>query len=491
VREQVIRELRAYRSAHPEISQDIPTAEKQLDSLDSAVVEVMAEIPAGAVKDQRFDIFVRADDPDVQSLVGGFLIPCDLRIYQEVSAEQGIEGRIHARALGPIFINPFTPTTNPSAAASLREGHIIGGGINQVDRRLSLVTTIESYATVRQIMDSINRRFTGETKVADANSPSHVEIKLPPEYRTRRQRFLDLIMHLPLAASPAQREARGKALLGELTKPDAQLEDVSLALEGVGSSIIPLLQPLYTDPNRNVNYFAARAGLRLGDELAIEVIIRHTGDARSPYRLPAVRELGDCTFPPRASNALRELLGNSDARIRIAAFEALRRVDRDSISRFIVGEKPQNFLLEMVPSEGPPTIYARRTELRRIAFIGGDHMVFQPPLLYSQPGQPITISAGQDDQALSIVRKNVEGRTIGPLQLPLAVVPIARFMGSDMRTGPDGRLSGLGLDYAVVLDVLYRLCNKGAINAEMRWEEPTVEELVGPLAPMERPESEL
>jgi hypothetical protein len=188
---------------------------------------------------------------------------------------------------------------------------------------------------------------------------------------------------------------------------------------------------------------------------------------------------------------LRELLSNSDARIRIAAFEALRRVDRDSISRFIVGEKPQNFLLEMVPSDGPPTIYARRSELRRIAFIGGDRMVFQPPLLFSQPGQPVTISAGEGDQNISIVRKNVEGRSIGPLQLPLSVVPIVRFMGNDMRTGIDGRLAGLGLDYAIILDVLYRLCGKGAVNAEMHWEEPTVEELVGPLAPMERPESEL
>ena len=44
---------------------------------------------------------------------------------------------------------------------------------------------------------------------------------------------------------------------------------------------------------------------------------------------------------------------------------------------------------------------------------------------------------------------------------------------------------------AIVLDVLYRLCEQGAINADMRWEEPSVEDLIGPLEPIGRPEHEL
>src|SRR5688572_7023962 len=42
VKDQVIRELRTYRSANPHTTRDMPTAEQQLESLDSAVVEVLA-----------------------------------------------------------------------------------------------------------------------------------------------------------------------------------------------------------------------------------------------------------------------------------------------------------------------------------------------------------------------------------------------------------------------------------------------------------------
>src|SRR5690606_2172393 len=105
----------------------------------------------------------------------------------------------------------------------------------------------------------------------------------------------------------------------ELGRSDAPLNDVALSLEGMGSSVIPMIQPLYTDPRRGVNYHAARTGLRLGDDLALEVVIRHALDAKSPYRLAAIRELGYCRGMLRASEALRRLLSDEDTRVRIRA----------------------------------------------------------------------------------------------------------------------------------------------------------------------------
>ncbi len=96
IREQVLTELRRYRSANPHLTRDLPSPERQIATLDTAVVEVLADIPAGAVKDQHFDVSLRADDPDTQSLAGGYLIPCDLRIFQEGAPGEGKEGRIHA-----------------------------------------------------------------------------------------------------------------------------------------------------------------------------------------------------------------------------------------------------------------------------------------------------------------------------------------------------------------------------------------------------------
>ncbi len=491
IREYIIKEIRRANSANPR-AENRPDPERFLESLDTAVVEVTADIPAGARKGRTFDVMVRADDPDTKSLAGGYLMSCELKIFREVSAAESIEGRTHARAEGPIFMNPFLSgaTTQP-ATFNPNEGRVLGGGVNLLDRRLSLVSTIESYATVRQVMDSINRRFESEDKIADAVSPTNVELNIPPKSRVDQKRFLELVMHLPLTSSPAAREARGRLLVAELKRPDAPLEDTALSLEGVGSLVIPMLQPLYTDVRRPVNYYAARTGLRLGDEAAIDVVIRHATDTRSPYRLQAARELGDCTIQARAAAALRELLRDTDARIRILAYEGIRKVDPPSVERYVLGRRPLNFLLEVVPSDGPTMIYARRTEVRRLALIGGDRMAFRPPLLYASPNQPITLRANLEDRSLVLLRKNVGGRNIGPMEVPLSVVPIIKFMGDDLATDPDGRLQGLGLDYSVVLDVLYRLCEKKAINADLRWEEPSVEEIVGPLGPMGRPESEL
>lgn len=118
-------------------------------------------------------------------------------------------------------------------------------------------------------------------------------------------------------------------------------------------------------------------------------------------------------------------------------------------------------------------------------------MVFRPPLLYAVPGQPITLSANPGETTITLVRKDVGGSIIGPIEVPMAVVPLIKFLGNDLDTEPDGRLIGLGLDYSVVLDVISRLSEQKALNADLRWEEPSVEDLVGPLTPMGRPESEL
>ena len=136
----------------------------------------------------------------------------------------------------------------------------------------------------------------------------------------------------------------------------------------------------------------------------------------------AVRELGHCTRNPRATAALRALLSDPDVQLRLLAYESLREVDPDGVSQVVVGKKPENFMLEVVESGGPPTIYARRSQVRRMALIGGDRMVCQPPLLYSQQDKPVTISANEGDKTLTLIRKNPSGGIlIGPIQVPMEV----------------------------------------------------------------------
>jgi flagellar basal body P-ring protein FlgI len=494
IRDRLVKEIRRYRSAHPHV-EGLPAAEDLIDSINTAVVEVVGEVPAGAVKARTFDVFVKAIDPNTQSLVGGYLLPCELKIFQEVSPARMLEGKTHARARGPVFINPFRESGAEAADTDLLSGLVIGGGVNEVERKLRLVSTVESYARVRAIAEAINRRFSRDPKTADPYSPTNIELRVPPEFIGREGRFLGLVLHLPLSQIPIEREARAKILVGELVRPDTPLEDVAQSLEGLGKAVLPVLQEMYTDPRREVNYYAARTGLRLGHELAFDVVARHARDERSPFRLRAIRELGDCTMRRRAALVLGELVSDEDPRIRILAYEALRDADSSALAKVVVGENPGNFILEVVPTDGPALIYARRSNTRRIALIGGDHVMCRPPLFYSQPGKPITLSAQPGDNMITILMKMQNGAApmslIGPFKTPMSVMILTQFMGNAPTRAADGRLEGLGLDYAVVLDVLYRLCDSGAIDADMRWEEPSVEDLVGPLAPIGRPESDL
>lgn len=505
VREYLIREIRRARmnALHVEHSK---TPEELVDDPGSAVVEVMGEIPAAASKGQTFDVYVSAAsfDPDTESIAGGYLLLCDLKMFREVSPQEIIEGRTLAKARGPIFSNPFQGTDQSAAGGNPREGRVLAGGVVLADRELSLVTVNESYATIRQIENAINQTFICKPKAATGMSHNTVKLKIPPEFRGRERRFLELVMHLPLVSSAAAREARVKQLIAEIVRPDAPMEDVSLSLEAMGPTAVGQLQTLYTHRRREVNYYAARAGLRLGDALALEVVARHARDEKSPFRAQAIRELGEADQSPavresggramalRASAVLRELLMSTDPHIQILAYEALRKVDPDSVHTRLVGQSPENFILDVVPSDGPMLIYARRTGTRRVAMIGGDRLVLQPPFLYSEPGKPLLVSAVPDDRFISVLKKDRTGRTIvGPLRVGPSLPHFTHFLGNDPEVDLDGQLQGLGLEYSVVLDVLYRLCEKGAVAANFRWEEPGIEDLIGPLKPPGRPESEL
>ncbi|NLE58541.1 MAG: hypothetical protein GX616_09295 [Planctomycetes bacterium] len=492
IRDRILRDIRRFRLANPHLEKNL-TAEELIDSMDTAVVEVAGDIPAGAQEGAVFDVVVSATStsPDTRSLAGGHLLPCELQILQATSPGDAIEGQTHAKARGPVFTNPFVSSaTQPAAGTSLLEGRVIGGGVNVAKRRLGLDTLMPSYSRVRQIADAVNRRFVGDPKTADPTSPGHVDLRVPGNFRGKEARFVELVMHLPLSPSPAVREMRTKALIGELSSSIEPPEDAALSLEGIGPSVITLLSELYTHPRRQASWYAARTGLRLGDSPALEVVARHAKDPKSPYRIHAIRELGECHRMALAGRVLQELLDDPDPWVRIRAYEGLRSANRSAMVSVVVGREPGNFILDVLPSAGPPLIYARRSEVRQIALIGADRMAFRLPLFYSKPGKQVTLSAAAGDQMLTIIRKELD-RVVGEFKAPLSVVQLTHFMGGDPRMGPDNKPEGLGLDYSLVLDVLHTLCQDGALNARIEWEQQSIEDLVGPLRPTGRPESDL
>jgi flagellar basal body P-ring protein FlgI len=158
-----------------------PSAGEMLASLDTAVVVVEGEIPAGATSGRPFDVRITAVDEETTSLAGGVLLQTDLKVFHSVSPASVIEGKTLATAGGPIFINPFREATASAPALNLREGTIIAGGRATETRKLSLATSIESYSTVRQIQDAINARFKTQPPTAREPSPCKFRANIAPE----------------------------------------------------------------------------------------------------------------------------------------------------------------------------------------------------------------------------------------------------------------------------------------------------------------------
>ena len=52
-------------------------------------------------------------------------------------------------------------------------------------------------------------------------------------------------------------------------------------------------------------------------------------------------------------------------------------------------------------------------------------------------------------------------------------------------------VTGLGLDYAKIIDMISTLCENGTIEAEFRLQRPDADILTGPQRAKGRPESEL
>ena len=463
--------------------------EQLLNDIDTAVVVVRGAIPGGAVVGTTFDVTVSVlPGTQTKSLRGGRLFTTELAIVRWTPAGTSITGRVLAKASGPVFLNPFSDDQSATKSNPL-EGVVLGGGRTRKARDLRLVLIEPSHAWARRIQDRINNRFPDRRKVADAISPSFVEIRVPDEYRAETAHGIALIQSLYLSHDPVFEAMRANVLAREILKPTAPHALISLCLEGLGRAALPVLPDLYTHPQGYVSFHAAVAGVRLGEHVAADAAAQHAEDPDSRYRFQAIRALGEAKRMGGAVFAMRRLLEDEDPRVRIAAYEALVQHANPTIrSTRIAGD---NFHLDMVPSEQSNIVYARRTGARRIALFG-EGLRVQPPVHYVAPDGSLTINAYPDDDRLTLMRVAVAtGARSDPILVPLELEGLIRILGHDAEIDADGEALGLGLDYGAVVRAIYFLCRDGCINAKFMLEQPNAAELFGPARPESRPESEL
>lgn len=502
-----------------------------LKSKDTAVVQVAAIIPPGAPKGTAVDVEVRAlPRTETQSLVGGYLLPVELQWGRPDRRVRDLKSFAIAR--GSIFINPFIDPTDLKQAGRLRQGVVLNGGRTIRDMPIRLVLHRPDYAMAKLVQDRINGRFQeGDTRVAVARSPDGIEITIPPSWRDDYGHFVQLLMHLPRYGG-ASIEAHAHRVAELMKDPRANHAGLALVWEAIGRQILPTVQELYTSDMPAVRYYAARTGLRLGDNrVAGPIITQMAKEAQTVLQLEAIRELGRHPRLYAAREVLEEQLNSQSEIIRIAAYEALaRRGGTNLITRYdVAGE----FGLDVVQTSGEYVIYATRTGQPRIVIFGRD-MSLARPIFFNSKGQEIRIyskepltdpereaylsrvpqsrrkeawqnilDAGERIKArregsaedlvnqkyieiphdkyeamymehICLMRKLPGGSAYSePFLLGFGVVPLVRALGGAPRPNPETfKIDGVGLNYGQVVGVLADLCEEGDINAKFVLQAP-------------------
>ena len=471
-----------------QVGVDAVTPEEMIRDLNTAVVFVQGDIPPAAVRGTRFDVGVMSvPGTDTKSLRGGHLFMTELEMFRTVSSKAAIRGRTLAEAAGPVFFNPFADATSATGTTSTA-GTIVGGGIVTEDRRIRLVLVQPSYLRATQIQDRINAHFAGPQRTADATSPSFVRLRIPPEFGKDASHFLGLVRHLYLSSDPNFEAQRSQLLEHEIRKIEAPHAQIALAFEGMGRDALASLERLYADANDAASFHAAAAGLRLDDHLAADAMTRHALDEGCAFRYHAIRGLARAMGMGGATVTLHRLLNDTDPRIQAAAYEGLLLRQDRTIRSTPVGDG--NFVLDQIPTNTANFVYVKRSGDRRIALFGRN-IACMPPVFYMAPDGSVTVDAKEGDEQLILLRKVLATGTISPpIPASLDVPKLVQLLGNQAGVDYDGKVTGLGLDYSAVTQLLYHLCQDRSINASFILEQPSLTELFGPPTPTTRPESE-
>ncbi len=440
------------------------SASMMLADKDTALVRVWGVIPPGAPLGTRFDVFVSAmPQTQTRSLDGGFLMPRELQMVLPRMAKRS---RSWARAGGAVFVNPFVDPSNPDELPILRRGRVIGGGEVIKSRELMLQLIQPDYARCVRIRDAINSRFQMSEPVTVAKNPSTIQLKIPFQYRREYERFLRLIMHLPIGIAPARWEAKAREIAEAMALPSAEHEELALIWEAMGRQVLPAIKEVYASKSQAAAFYAAVTGMRLGDTEGADIVAENALNPKSAFRLTAVRELGRHRRYARVLPSLHRLIDDENQLVRIAAYEALVDAgDRGLLQRIDMGGQ---FKLDLVKASRGYVIYAWQSREPRLVLFGKD-MTVRRPLFFSAPDDFVIINGPDKTGPLSLLRKIPRtGRLSGMLQAEPQVSALIKKLTAPAELDLNGEVKGLGLTYSQIVGVLQRMCEAGHIPAEFR-----------------------
>jgi hypothetical protein len=472
VRDYIIKEMakRGFGSQNTP-GMDALTPEKVLADKRVAIVRVDGYIPVGARKGQAFDVQVSAletGNNSTSSLAHGQLYSTSLTPEGADVRDPGQEvGILATVADSPLFVNPVyalsSHPSDPAAKASLRYAIVMGRAHTTEDRSIILRIRNPQYSTSRLIEGRINQRFQ-DSSVARAFDEARVQLFVPESYHGDWEHFVGLATHLYLPSSTGFNVVMARRLADEATKPNADLMDISYAWEGLDKDALPIIIPLMTSGSPDMAFAAARAAAFIGDPSAQEVLLEMAETKNHPFQINAVQTLGALPPSPAINQMLRSLLNSDEDLVRIEAYRILAdNQDSAVYSRLIPGNEPATakFILDIVPSTGPPLIYASRRGLPRIAVIGGKPSL-SLPILFSAFDDRLSIVSHPSEQNVTIFYRN-QDLPSGSITV-LSHADIAELIA---RLGGEGPIDAPNLDfcYADIVAILQKLADDQQVVA--------------------------
>ncbi len=445
-----------------------------------AIVEVYGFLPPGGRAGQPMDVLVRAaTGSQTKSLVRGTLYRTDLYAGGLDSVRPMRRVNVYGRAEGPVFVNPggVAGSSRPVGLMSQRQGRVMHGGVVVADRPLKLRIRTPQLSVSRAIEAAIDQRFADD-RTANALDEGVVDVLVPVSYRGDWEHFIGVVMHLyyrlPLSGLAA---VKGRMLVEEAQKAGAALMDISYCLEGLGPEVIPFVQPLYTHGKPEVAYAAARAGALVGDSVAEEALLEIARNEGHAFQLSAVKVLGSLPGSARIDRMMTGLLSAKKALVRIEAYRVLaERGSPAVLSHPVRGA----FVLDRIPVEGSPLVYATRTGLPRIALFGRTVEVNQP-IMFRAMQDRFSISTSADGKSLVVFDRT--GEKAGGIQLQMR--PDLHELVYRLGGGSD---DGLGFGYSEVVGILQSLSEGKHLGAAFVLQDlPALEEMIEDAPPIEDP----
>jgi hypothetical protein len=428
-----------------------------IDSDNTAVVLLEAEIPPTPSKEDHFDVRVRlVPGSEATSIRGGWLYKAEL----VPRGTFGADTRALATVEGPVFINPIS-----TVEVSAKGGYILGGGRVLYDYAALLRLRKPDYRVASLIRNRLSERYG--PNLVRALSPGDLEVRIPPDYLHRKLRFISMVPATPLEVTEELTRARVNAFVHQLAVgPDKESSEI--ALEAIGRDSLGKLGALLNASDAEVRLRAARCMLGLGDDRGLGTLRDLALDEDSPYRLDALEAVAVSARRNDASALARRLLRDSDVKVVLAAYEHLRRMEDPAVVREAVG---RSFFLEQIVQTNRKAILVARSGDPRIVLFGAPLACRDNVFVESPDGTIVVDSqAGQSD--VSVFRRpRARPGVVGPIKTSPDLRDLIHTLGAEPGRTVQGRLRGLGASYADVIALLEQLSVKEAVAAEF-WAGP-------------------